>query len=38
MILFCTLGAIFLGIVLAVIIYTHTRKGSITVVIDFRQE
>ena len=38
MILYCTLGAIFLGIVLALILYTLTKKGTIEINIDFRQE
>ena len=38
MILYCTLGAIFLGIVLAFILYTLTKKGTIEINIDFRQE
>lgn len=38
MILYCTFGAIFLGIVIALILFTLTKKGTIEINIDFRQE
>lgn len=38
MIFYCTLGAISLGIVMAFILYTLTKKGTIEINIDFRQD
>ena len=37
MILYCTLGAIFLGIVIALILYCNTKKGTIRLTIDITQ-
>ena len=38
MILFCTLGAIFLGIILALLILQIVRKNNIRIVIDINDK
>ena len=38
MILYCTLGAIFLGIVFAILILQKVKKNSITITIDINDK
>ena len=38
MVFFCILGSVFLGIVIGVVLYCSTKKGSIIIDIDIRQD